>query len=85
MTSSPGLAAGDLLVARIALGVTDHPALGLAERPANRFRTIEFRFEKPEVGNGRGFRHAIALADQDAGAFGEAMRELVEKAELHRF
>ena len=31
------------------------------------------------MGDGRGFRHAIALADQDAGEGAEAVRELGRK------
>ena len=38
--------------------------------------TIELRFEKSDVGDGRGFGHAVSLAYQDVGQIGEAAREI---------
>ena len=73
----PGLAGrrfGEVVrgVGGIDLGLRQHAAVGRGQGMADGVGTVERGFEKADVGDGRGFGHAVSLTDENVGEGGEA-------------
>src|SRR5437764_12964486 len=56
--------------------VAEEFALRLGYGVADGVGTVAVGLDEADVGDGRGFGHAVSLGDLDAGQFGEAAREL---------
>src|SRR5579862_7037380 len=72
-------------VGGIDVGLREHAAIGLRERVSDGIGAIERGFKEADVGDRRGFGHAVSLAHRDAGEGGETARQFGRERRGARF